>query len=40
MVVWDKTNCLKEAESQMSDENSYGEIRITEKNQDELVEKK
>ena len=40
MVVWDRTDYLKEAERQVSDEKTYEEIRITEKYQVELVGKK
>ena len=40
MVVWDRTDYLKEAERQVSDEKTYEEIRITEKYQAELVGKK
>ena len=39
VVVWDRSDYLKEAERQMSDEKTYEEIRITEKDQVELVEK-
>ena len=39
VVVWDRTDYLKEAEGQLSDEKTYEEIRITEKDQVELVEK-
>ena len=39
VVVWDKTHYLKEAERQLSDEKTYEEIKITEKDQVELVEK-
>ena len=39
MVVWDRTNFLKEAEGQLSDEKTYKEIRITKEDQVELVEK-
>ena len=31
VVVWDRTDYLKEAERQLSDEKTYEEIRITEK---------
>ena len=37
VVVWDRTDYLKEAERQLSDEKTYEEIRITEKDQAELV---
>ena len=40
MVVWDRTDYLKEAERQVSDEKTYEEIRITEKYQVESVGKK
>ena len=40
VVVWDRTDYLKEAERQVSDEKTYEEIRITEKYQVELVGKK
>ena len=39
VVVWDRTDYLKEAERQLSDDKTYEEIRITEKDQVELVEK-
>ena len=39
MVVWDRTDDLKEAERQLSNEKTYEEIRITEKDQVELMEK-
>ena len=39
VVVWDRNDYLKEAERQLRDEKTYEEIRITEKNQVELVEK-
>ena len=39
VVVWDRTDYLKEAERQLSDEKTYEENRITEKDQVELVEK-
>ena len=39
VVVWDRNDYLKEAERQLSDEKTYEEIRITEKDQVELVEK-
>ena len=39
VVVCDRTDYLKEAEKQLSDEKTYKEIRITEKDQVELVEK-
>ena len=38
-VVWDRNDYLKEEERQLSDEKTYEEIRITEKDQVELVEK-
>ena len=38
-LVCDRTDYLKEAERQLSDEKTYEEIRITEKDQVELVEK-
>ena len=39
VVVWDRTDYLKEAERQLSDGKAYEKIRITEKDQVELVEK-
>ena len=39
MVVWDRNDYLKEAERQLSDGKTYEEIRITEKDHVELVEK-
>ena len=39
VVVWDRNDYLKEAERQLSDEKTYEEIRVTEKDQVELVEK-
>ena len=39
MVVWNRNDYLKEAERQLSDEKTYEEMRITEKDQVELVEK-
>ena len=39
VVVWDRTDYLKKAERQLSDEKTDEEIRITEKDQVELVEK-
>ena len=39
VVVWDRNDYLKEAERQLSGEKTYKEIRITEKDQVELVEK-
>ena len=39
VVVWDRNDYLKEAERQLCDEKTYEEIRITEKDQVELVEK-
>ena len=39
MVVWNRNDYLKGAEMQLSDEKTYEEIRITEKDQVELVEK-
>ena len=38
MVVWDRTDYLKEVERQLSDENPYEEIKITVKGQVKLVE--
>ena len=38
MVVWDRTDYLKEVERQLSDEKPYEEIKITEKDQVKLVE--
>ena len=39
MVVWGRTDYLKETLRELSDEKSYEEIRITEKDQVELAEK-
>ena len=39
VVVWGRNDYLKEAERQLSDEKTYDKIRITEKDQVELVEK-
>ena len=39
VVVWDRNDYLKGAERQLSDEKTYEEIRVTEKDQVELVEK-
>ena len=39
VVVWDRTDYLKEAERQLSDEKTYEEMRIKEKDQVELVKK-
>ena len=39
LVVLDRTDYLKEAEKQLSDEKTYEQVRITEKDQVELVEK-
>ena len=39
VVVWDRTDHLEEEERQLSVEKTYEEIRITEKDQVELVEK-
>ena len=39
VVVWDRTDYFKEAERQVSDEKTYEKIRITEKDQVELVGK-
>ena len=39
MVVWDRTDDLKEAERQLNNEKTYEEIRITKKDQVELMEK-
>ena len=39
VVVWDRTDYLKEAERQLSDAKTYEEIRFIEKDQVELVEK-
>ena len=38
MVVWDRTDYLKEVERQLSDEKPYEEIKITVKDQVKLVE--
>ena len=38
VVVWNRTDYLKEAERQLADEKTYEEIRITENDQVELVE--
>ena len=37
VVVWDRTDYLKEAKRQLSDGKAYEKIRITEKDQVELV---
>ena len=39
VVVWNRTDYLKEAKMQLSDKKDYQELRITEKDQVELVEK-
>ena len=39
VVVWDRADYLKEAQKQLSDEKTYKEIKIMEKDQVELVEK-
>ena len=39
VVTWGKGEYLKEAEKQLSFENAYKKVRITEKDQVELVEK-
>ena len=39
MVLWDRTDYLKEVERQLSDEKTYEEIRITKKDQTEMVKK-
>ena len=39
MLVWDKTDYLKEVEQQLNDGKIYEEIRITEKDQVELVQR-
>ena len=39
VVVWDRTDFLKDAERQLSDEKTYEEVRITEEDQAELVGK-
>ena len=39
VVVWDKTDYLKEAGGQLSDEKTYKEIRITEEDQVEFMGK-
>ena len=39
VVVWERNDYLKEAERQLSDEKTYEEMRIKEKDQVELVEK-
>ena len=38
VVVWDRTDYLKEVERQLTDEKTYEETRITEKDQVVLVE--
>ena len=39
VVVWNRTDYLKEAKMQLSDKKDYQELRITEQDQVELVEK-
>ena len=39
VVVWDRNGYFKEAKRQLSDEKTYEEIRIAEKDQVELVKK-
>ena len=39
VIVWERADYLKEAERQPGDEKTYKEIRITERDQVELVEK-
>ena len=39
VVVWDRNDYLNEAERQLSNEKTYEEIRMTEKDQVELVKK-
>ena len=38
-VVWDRLNYLEEAEKQLSDSNTYKEVKFSEKEQIKLVEK-
>ena len=33
IVVWDKLDCLEEAEKQLSDSNTYKEVNLSEKHQ-------
>ena len=39
IVVWDKLVYLAEAEKQLSDSNTYKEVKLSEKDQAKLVEK-
>ena len=39
VVIWDRNDYLMEAEKQLNDKKTYEEIRITEKDQVELVER-
>ena len=39
IVVWDRLNYLAEAEKQLSDSNTYKEVKLLEKEQVKLVEK-
>ena len=39
VVIWDRSDYLKEAQRHLSDEKTYAEIRVTEKDQAELVQK-
>ena len=39
VVIWDRSDYLKEAERHLSDEKTYTEIRVTQKDQAELVQK-
>ena len=38
-VVWDRLNYLEDAEKQLSDSNTYKEVKFSEKEQIKLVEK-
>ena len=39
IVVWDKLDYLAEAEKQLSDSNTYKEVKLSEKDQVKLAEK-
>ena len=39
IVVWDRLDYLAEAEKQLSDSNTYKEVKLSEKDQIKLVEK-
>ena len=38
-IVWDRLNYVAEAEKQLSDSNTYKEVKLSEKEQVNLVEK-